>query len=85
MIPDYVLNVLAKIRALGGNAPPGYVGGAVFRNREGGLPAGDYRYYDVRPHVVGENRGPERLIIDQQSGRAYYSRDHYATFELVTG
>lgn len=84
MIPDQVLRVLAQIRARGGQAPPGHRGGEAFRNREGRLPPGDYRKYDVYPHLAGKKRGPERLIINQQSGRVYYSRDHYVTFELVT-
>jgi ribonuclease T1 len=72
--------VLAAIEARGGEPPAGYVGGRAFHNRERRLPAGRYREYDVRPRVSGQSRGPERLVVDQTTGRAYYTRDHYRTF-----
>jgi ribonuclease T1 len=67
----------------GGDAPPGYHGGAIFHNREKKLEPGAYRYYDVHPHVPGTDRGPERLIIDQVTGMAFYTSDHYVSFEAV--
>ncbi len=76
-------DVLAAIAARGGEPPAGYVGGRVFHNRERRLPAGRYREYDVQPRVPGQARGPERLVIDQTTGRAYYTRDHYRTFVPV--
>jgi ribonuclease T1 len=72
--------VLAAIEARHGEPLAGYVGGRVFQNREGRLPAGRYREYDVHPRSPGRDRGPERLVIDQVTGRAYYSGDHYRTF-----
>jgi len=72
--------VLAAIEAGGGQPLAGYVGGRLFQNREGRLPAGRYREYDLYPHTPGKDRGPERLVIDQGTGRAYYSADHYRTF-----
>jgi ribonuclease T1 len=72
--------VLAAIEARGGEPLPGYVGGRTFQNRERRLPAGRYREYDLYPRVPGQNRGPERLIVDQRTGRAYYTGDHYRTF-----
>ena len=73
-------DVLAAIEARGGEPPAGYVGGRAFHNRERQLPAGRYREYDVHPRVPGQNRGPERLVVDQITGRAYYTGDHYRTF-----
>ena len=73
-------DVLAAIEARHGQPLAGYVGGRVFQNREGRLPAGRYREYDVYPRTPGQDRGPERLVIDQATGRAYYSADHYRTF-----
>jgi ribonuclease T1 len=73
-------DVLAAIEARGGEPPAGYVGGRAFHNRERRLPAGRYREYDLHPRVPGQDRGPERLVIEQTSGRAYYTRDHYRTF-----
>jgi ribonuclease T1 len=72
--------VLAAIEARHGQPLAGYVGGRVFYNREGRLPAGRYREYDVHPRIPGRDRGPERLVINQATGHAYYSADHYRTF-----
>jgi ribonuclease T1 len=72
--------VLAEIQKRNGEPPPGHVGGRVFGNRERRLPRGDYREYDVNPKRAGKNRGTERIVIEQRTGKAYYSRDHYETF-----
>ncbi|HEX2501600.1 MAG TPA: ribonuclease domain-containing protein [Methylomirabilota bacterium] len=77
---DRAREVLTAIEARGGAALPGYVGGRAFHNRERRLPAGRYREYDVHPRVAGQDRGPERLVVDQTTGRAYYTGDHYRTF-----
>lgn len=79
-VPEKAREVLAEIRKRNGEPLPGYVGGRVFGNREGRLPRGDYREYDVNPKRSGKNRGTERIVIEQRSGKAYYSRDHYETF-----
>jgi ribonuclease T1 len=34
----------------------------------------------VHPRVAGRDRGAERLVIEQGTGRAYYTGDHYRTF-----
>ena len=73
-------DVLAAIEARGGEPLAGYVGGRAFQNRERRLPAGRYREYDLYPRASGQDRGPERLVIDQTTGRAYYTGDHYRTF-----
>jgi ribonuclease T1 len=75
-----VREVLAAIQARHGQPLDGYVGGRFFHNREGRLPAARYREYDVHPRTPGQDRGPERLVINQATGRAYYSADHYRTF-----
>jgi len=72
--------VLAAIEERDGEPLPGYVGGRAFHNRERRLPAGRYREYDVHPRVPGRDRGPERLVVDRTTGRAYYTGDHYRTF-----
>lgn len=79
-VPEKAREVLAEIRKRNGEPLPGYVGGRVFGNREGRLPRGDYREYDVNPKRSGKSRGTERIVIEQRSGKAYYSRDHYETF-----
>jgi len=77
-VPQKALRVLETIRRTG--APPeGYVGGRVFQNREQRLPAdGDYREFDVDPHEGGRNA--ERIVMDWQTKKAWYTGDHYQTF-----
>ena len=43
-------------------------------------PRGRDREYDVDPKVRGKNGGAERIVIDQRTGKAYYTADHYRTF-----
>ncbi len=77
-VPEKVLHVLEIVRTTG-RPPEGYVGGRVFENREGRLPAdGDYREFDVDPHVGGRNA--ERIIVEWNSKKAWYTADHYRTF-----
>jgi ribonuclease T1 len=79
-VPAKAYEVLATIQQNGGKPPPGYVGGRTFMNRERRLPSGRYREYDIHPPVPGKNRGAERIVVDQRSGKAYYTGDHYRTF-----
>ncbi len=82
-IPGKVWTVLRIIQENDGDPPAGYVGGRTFQNRERRLPQGRYREYDVNPKIRGRNRGAERLVIEQQTGKAYYTDDHYKTFTLI--
>ncbi len=80
-IPNKVLEVLKYIRA-NNKAPDGYVGGRVFQNREGQLPAGEkYQEWDVNLKVQGQNRGVERMVTSNK--KAYYTNDHYRSFTLI--
>jgi len=79
-VPQKARDVLAEIQKRNGEPPPGYVGGRTFANREHRLPRGKYREYDINPRIRGKSRGTERIVIDQRTGKAYYSRDHYETF-----
>jgi ribonuclease T1 len=80
-IPQKAYDTLAYIRSHHGDAPPGFVGGRTFENREHRLPAGgSYQEYDVDPKTRGEDRNAERLIVDADSGKAWYTGDHYRTF-----
>ena len=73
-------DLLEAIQQHEGNALPGYVGGGVFQNRERRLPRGHYREYDVNPKIRGRSRDAERIVIEQDTGRAYYTGNHYRTF-----
>lgn len=79
-IPPTARDTLKAIEERHGEPLPGYVGGRTFQNRERVLPRGYYREYDVHPKVAGKNRGAERIVIDQRSGKAYYTADHYRSF-----
>jgi ribonuclease T1 len=79
-VPQKAWDVLAEIQRRHGEPPPGYVGGRTFGNREHRLPRGKYREYDVNPKKPGRSRGTERIVIEQRTGKAYYSSDHYETF-----
>jgi guanyl-specific ribonuclease Sa len=75
-----VKDLLEAIQRHEGKPLPGYIGGRAFQNRERRLPFGRYREYDVNPKIRGRSRGVERIVIEQGSGRAYYTGDHYRTF-----
>jgi ribonuclease T1 len=79
-VPQRARDALAEIRRRGGEPPPGHVGGRTFQNRERRLPRGVYREYDVNPRIAGRPRDAERLVIEQKTGTAYYTADHYETF-----
>ena len=80
VVPEKAYVVLEQILERDGEPPPGYVGGRPFYNRERRLPRGRYREYDVNPRVRGRDRGPERIVIERDTGRAWYTADHYRTF-----
>lgn len=79
-IPLKARQILKAIQDRQGEPPPGYIGGRTFQNREGRLPRGQYREYDVNPRIRGKDRGAERLVIERYTGKAYYTADHYRTF-----
>ncbi|GKS60277.1 hypothetical protein YTPLAS18_38040 [Nitrospira sp.] len=82
-VPTKAYEVFDAIQAREGEPLPGYVGGRTFENRERRLPRGRYREYDVNPRTRGEDRGAERLVIEQQTGKAYYTDDHYRSFTPI--
>lgn len=73
-------DLLKRLQERDGAPLPGYIGGRDFQNRERRLPRGRYREYDVNPKVRGRSRDAERLVIEQRTGKAYYTGDHYRTF-----
>jgi len=78
LVPKKAYQVLAIVRQTG-HAPEGYVGGRVFQNREHRLPVeGDYREFDVDPHEG--NRNSQRIIVEWETKKAWYTGDHYQTF-----
>ena len=78
--PQKAKDLLEAIQQHEGKALPGYIGGGVFQNRERRLPHGHYREYDVNPKIRGRSRDAERIVIEQDTGKAYYTDDHYRTF-----
>jgi len=53
--------------------------GTIFRNKEGRLPEGNYREYTVDTPGA-PNRGTRRIVQDVDTGRTYYTDDHYQNF-----
>ncbi len=78
--PRKAYHLLKQLEERGGVPLPGYVGGRNFQNRERRLPRGYYREYDVNPKIRGRRRDAERIVIEQRTGKAYYTGDHYRTF-----
>ena len=78
--PQRAYDILTQLQQRDGRPLPGYVGGKEFRNREHRLPRGRYREYDVNRKIPGRSRDAERLVIEQETGKAYYTGDHYRTF-----
>jgi guanyl-specific ribonuclease Sa len=78
--PRKAVELLSALNERHGVPLPGYVGGREFKNRERRLPRGRYREYDVNPKVRGQPRDAERIVIEQRTGKAYYTDDHYRTF-----
>jgi ribonuclease T1 len=78
--PQKARDLLKAILKRDGAPLPGYIGGQEFHNRERRLPRGRYREYDVNPRSRTGHRDAERLVIEQRTGKAYYTPDHYGTF-----
>ena len=78
--PQKAYDLLKQLQERGGIPLPGHIGGRDFQNRERRLPWGYYREYDVNPKRRGRGRDAERLVIEQRTGKAYYTGDHYRTF-----
>lgn len=83
-VPGEAYQVLGQIKQNNGVPPEGYVGGRTFNNREGLLPSGGrYKEYDIHPRIQGQNRGRERIVVDSQTNQAWYTSDHYGSFESM--
>jgi len=78
--PQKAYDLLKQLEDRGGMPLPGYIGGRDFQNGERRLPRGYYREYDVNPKIRGRLRDAERIVIEQRTGKAYYTGDHYRTF-----
>ena len=78
--PQKARDLLLTIQDRKGEPLPGYIGGRTFHNHERHLPKGRYREYDVNPKLRGRPRDAERIVIEQKTGKAYYTGDHYRTF-----
>ena len=64
-------------------APGKSIGGDVFTNREGVLPKTSAKYIECDINANGTERGPERIIYNNETFQVYYTNDHYRTFKEV--
>ncbi|HMP29121.1 MAG TPA: ribonuclease domain-containing protein [Saprospiraceae bacterium] len=79
-VPYHALATLVYVRQKR-VAPPNFLGGRTFQNREKLLPKiknEKYQEWDVHPKKEGKNRGAERLVTS--ANQAYYTKDHYQSF-----
>lgn len=45
---------------------------------------GKYREFNVDPKPpAGTSRNAERIVVNENSGRAWYTNDHYKTFNEI--
>lgn len=65
-------------------APGKCIGGDTFGNREGRLPAGQYRECDIDT-LGAQERGAKRLVYTEDARSIYYTEDHYESFTLLYG
>ncbi|TKS58307.1 MAG: hypothetical protein EWM72_03107 [Nitrospira sp.] len=78
--PQKVRDLLKLLDECSGTPLPGYVGWRDFQNRERRLPSGRYREYDINPKVRDRARDAERIVIEQRTGKSYYTGECYRTF-----
>jgi len=78
---DEINKTLDRIRD--GGPFPYKKDGNIFKNKEGLLPSGNYREYTVDT-LGSPDRGKRRLVVDQDSGRAFYTDDHYENFVEIS-
>jgi uncharacterized protein YukE len=76
-IPGKVDAVLDFITSHNGAAPKGYKGNKAWRNGNTMLPPGSYLEYDIELNLPGVDRNSRRLVIDESTGRAFYTDSHY--------
>jgi guanyl-specific ribonuclease Sa len=63
----------------GGGTFPHSKDGTVLGNYDGLLPEGNYREFTVDTPGAS-TRGLRRIVVDENSGRAFYADDHYKNF-----
>ena len=86
-VPQKAYDVYNYVTNHNGSPPKNYIGGKIYSNEpkegEAKLPDGiKYKEYDVNPHVKGQERGEERLVIDENDV-AYYTDTHYKSFKRL--
>jgi RHS repeat-associated protein len=80
-VPAKVKGILAHLRAHNWSPPKGVKGGKAFYNKQGRLPrGGSYKEFDVDVKVQGQQRASGRIVVDMNTGSAWYTPDHYDTF-----
>lgn len=89
--PNYVTKAKARDAGWYGGSlekscPGCSIGGDVFDNREGLLPAKKGRtYYECDIDTAGESSRGAKRIVFSNDGLIYYTDDHYKSFTLLYG
>lgn len=83
-VPDKAYDVVNEATRTGyrGNLK-GLRGGSEWKNKNNQLPYGNYKEFDVSPKIKGEGRNAERIVIETNTGKVYYTNDHYKTFKEI--
>jgi len=81
VVPRKAVAVVDRVRATGEH-PRGYKGGRKWVKRKNqNVPDGNYKEYDVDHRPKGKRkRNAERVVVNTDTGEAYYTNDHYKTF-----
>ncbi|CCH30147.1 putative secreted protein [Saccharothrix espanaensis DSM 44229] len=61
-------------------------GGGTYGNRDEQLPEedkGTYREFDVYSRPCGKGRDAHRIVVNHETGDAWYTDDHYRNFHLL--
>ncbi|MFQ5608002.1 MAG: RHS repeat-associated core domain-containing protein, partial [Candidatus Zixiibacteriota bacterium] len=76
-IPQDAKDVAERARTTGGGSTTdGRKGGGKYDNSDGKLPEGNYVEYDV-DHKGDSGRSDRRVVYDKNTGKSYYTDDHY--------
>lgn len=64
-------------------APGKSIGGDVFTNRQGILPAIGSKYIECDIDANGTSRGAKRIVYSAEDYRVYYTDNHYESFKEI--
>jgi RHS repeat-associated protein len=80
-VPPKALDIAQKLKESGGKKIDGYVSKIYHNKTEPLLPeGGKYIEHDIKPLISNLERGLERVVMDINTGKTWYTPDHYKTW-----